>query len=110
MRNVPSCASATSETSCSFPDAHDASWVPVYSSDSTRWQRRKVPVRLLLTLFCLLPLNIPVHSAQRSSGIRHVIVIAMENKDAFEAKAREHSSIYGNKSDAPYVPPSAMKP
>jgi hypothetical protein len=34
----------------------------------------------------------------------------MENKDAFEAKAREHSSIYGNKSDAPYVPPSAMKP
>lgn len=55
-------------------------------------------MRLLIGLVCLLALAAPSAAAPR-----HVIVIAMENKDAEMTKSGNHSFIYGNEADAPYI-------
>jgi len=51
---------------------------------------------LLFVLFCIASLTVPCAAAPR-----HIIVIAMENKDASD-RAGDHEYIYGNK-DAPYI-------
>lgn len=55
-------------------------------------------MRFLIGLACLLALTAPSAAAPR-----HVIVIAMENKDAEMTKSGKHSFIYGNEADAPYI-------
>lgn len=55
-------------------------------------------MRFLVFFFVLVALAAPVHAAPR-----HVIVIAMENKDAAEIHPGTRSYIYGNTRDAPYI-------
>lgn len=55
-------------------------------------------MRIITLLFCLLALAQPLAAAPR-----HVIVIAMENKDAKEGGIGGHTHIYGNMTDAPYI-------
>ena len=54
--------------------------------------------RFLVLLFCLLACAAPAAAAPR-----HVIVIAMENKDATGTDLNAHNYIYGNMEDAPYI-------
>lgn len=55
-------------------------------------------MRIPVLLACLMALGLPAEAAPR-----HVIVIAMENKDADKAGKNSHNFIYGNSADAPYL-------
>lgn len=55
-------------------------------------------MRLLASLLCMIGLATPC-----SAAAQHVIVIAMENKDAVESGFKAHNYIYGNMRDAPYL-------
>lgn len=55
-------------------------------------------MRLLMLCVCLVSLASPVSAAPR-----HVIVIAMENKDVARTDINAHDYIYGNTEDAPYL-------
>ena len=54
--------------------------------------------RFLATLACLVALH-----AGATAAPRHVIVIAMENKDAGKTAGNSRGYIYGNTKDAPYL-------
>lgn len=55
-------------------------------------------IRFLASLAVLTALALPATAAPR-----HVIVIAMENKDAEKTGDKSHGYIYGNTADAPYL-------
>ena len=55
-------------------------------------------MRVLIGLACLVALAAPCSAAPR-----HVIVIAMENKDAEKTQDGGNSYVYGNTADAPYI-------
>jgi hypothetical protein len=61
-------------------------------------------MRVLVYLFCLLALTTAGHA-----GVRHVIVVVMENKDAFEAGGQRGHYIYGNTNEAPYINGELLK-
>lgn len=58
---------------------------------------------LVILLTCCWALN-----ANAAGHLRHVIVIAMENKDAKQASALSESYIYGNRKHAPYINKTLM--
>ena len=55
-------------------------------------------IRFLASFAVLTALAFPAAAAPR-----HVIVIAMENKDAEKTRDKSHGYIYGNTADAPYL-------
>ena len=57
-------------------------------------------IRFLLSACLLAALTLTADAAPK---IKHVIVVAMENKDAFQANLFSDSYVYGNLKQAPYI-------